>query len=1374
MADLANLRRLFTYCYRILKESRVAGDVLFDIRGDGRNFVDLSLFFDSEPLISHEAQTLLVRRSLVDTRIAELREREAAEDPAVIQKGYERLLHIYDQMLNNPYELDLVYAYLFAVGQDPDEHPVVAPLYLVPVTLQYDERGGALKIECRSDEARVNLYGLAALVPQNEQLIIDGLNSSPYLHLPATLEEINTHLNRLSELQSVIEARPIRNTNLQSPFDSWKPDLPPGKYALRRTGALALIRKNNVYLIRDLEQLQKMPDEPLRQSIVARFALGDEPEGETTSGISDDLILPFPASEAQRTIARLALKHKMMLVQGPPGTGKSHTISNLICHLVAQGKSVLVTSQKNKALEVVDQKLGTLKLDNLHITLLKDDRESKKRVKQIVEDLVARYSGVDGKRFQRTAEQRLAELRAAQQRLDQLKQEFAASRRFESEKAPGVDLTNGQVFAASAKLRGFDLLSQRDEVAWDQQEPTQLLIKQVVEAHLALGADLAEAQRFVEKEHPPAEAAAFLADLAEVEKLLHAESAAGTRADIERFLAKHAELPLSDPAALEKVEGEIRRAADEIRQLHESASRLEASIYQALLQEFGHSLGDQAEIDAKKLSLAQEELKQIEACEEQSKDLSLDSIDKEALREALLLYRAKKGSVLRFLSGEFSRAKRLLQRVCAVTTPELTERHELLVEARVKAMDLADRLNRRLREELAHLKLPERKAFCRPAEAMAFRTGLEERRKLLEVLSELQFIENQLRVMGLPNIQLDRIGDAAYFEQVHSLLLKIAGALRAVVCRLRAEALLRQWEFARRWEGFQAWQRQDVSGYRAARVRLERAMELAQQYRRLVELEQSAPNLAGTWKALRADPMLVGQIYSDIDRVVRCCALRTLMRKLDASAPRTTAQVAADVRRCEDEILSLMARTAAARLEWARASNLAVKAVNNTVTHFAKILQRGAKNYKAFEELKSQTDFRALLKVLPCWICGISDVARIFPLVGGLFDYLIVDEASQCFLPSSIPILFRAKHAIVVGDDQQLPNAEAGYISKEFSRALMTELKLEALPRSSSFDATENSLYDLVVSFKDRSVFLDEHFRCNPEIIAFSNARFYNNRLKIATEGMSRSLGKPLQIIQVADAPDDPERQVNVREAERILGCLVDLIQDPTYKDQTIGVCSLFREQADYIADLVAKRIGFRDRLKHQIIASTADGFQGDERDVILFSFRFAPNSPRGIFTFMQTADGQKRANVAFTRARKQVICFVSAPLDAFPQGIVLDFLRYVADPKSVDIDIRPWESEFESSVQEALRRMGLKVFPRYATCGFRVDLVAWDGKRKPLAIECDGWEYFKDDDGVLREEEVYRQSVLERAGWRVIRIPSRDYYRDRSLALSPIGEYFR
>jgi very-short-patch-repair endonuclease len=1370
MAALSELKRLFTYCYRILKESRAAGDLLFDIRGDGARFVDMALFFDEEPLVGFEGRSLAIRRSLVEGRVSG---RPPEEDKA-IRGGFDKLLHLYDLLLNNPYELDLVYAYLFAVGIDGSGGAISAPLYLAPASLTYDESDGALRLECVSDEARVNLYGLAALVPDAEQLIIDGLNTSPYLHLPATLKEINAHLNRLVELQSAIQVKPMESSALASAFETWKPDLPKGRYALRRTAALAMVRRGNVYLLRDLERLQNAPDDQLRESVVARFALGDEADagsGDTLAGAADDLILPFPASEAQRRIARLALKHRMILVQGPPGTGKSHTISNLACHLVAQGKSVLVTSQKNKALEVVDQKLRSLELGDLQVTLLKDDKESKKKVKQIVEEQITRYSGMDRRRFERAAEQAASELQAEKAALDRLAKEFAESRRYETRRVPGPDLAHGQLWAEFAGLRGFDLVAAADSVPWDAQERVRSALSRAVGIHLSLGTGLVEAERFAAESPPPLnQIDALLSDLRQVESHLAVELEAGSRADLNAFLARHAEFKLDDAAALAEKEAEIRRVASEIEELHQGAARMldpetGKALYLSLLKEFATGLTEQAAADIRKLQTAVHELKQIESLESQSRDLNLEGIEKERLRDILMTYRDKKGSFFRWLSGDFKAARREILKICRATTPHVGYEQEQLLEARLKAEDMAHALIRRLRDELSHLKLPERPAFCKPAEAAAFRSSLEQRQRLLEILSELNFIEDQLRGLGFPNIQLDRIGDAAYFRETHALLQRMSKGLQAVIGRLKSDSLLSRWKCGPSFKAAgEAWRAADLDGFRSARLELERLAGLYRKLSGLAEIEAGCPELRHTFSALREDSRRGGRlaetIQTELGRVLRAAAVRTLLRRLDETAPRTTGEVAAEVRACEDRVLRSMARSAKARLDLLRASNLTLKAVNNTVSHFAKVLQRSAKNYKAFEELKTETDFSALLKVLPCWICGIGDVSRIFPLQDGLFDYAVVDEASQCFLPSSIPILYRARHVIVVGDDQQLPNAEASYVAKDLSKALMTELALKTLPRSGSFDATENSLYDLIFSFKDRSVFLDEHFRCNPEIIRFSNGRFYNGRLKIATESMSRSLGPSLELVRVADGSDDPESGVNRREAEALVERLGAMFAEPRYEGQSFGVCSLFREQADFLAELISKRIPISERLKRQIIATTADGFQGDERDVILFSFRFSTGSSRNLFSFMQTADGQKRANVAFTRARKQVLCFVSAPIEEFPQGVVRDYLQYVQDPGSTAPDTRPWKSDFESAVQAALESQGLKILPRYSACGFRIDLVAWDGKSKPVAIELDGWEYHADDDGQMREEDVYRQSFLERAGWKVVRVTAREFFR--------------
>src|SRR5207302_10294839 len=86
----------------------------------------------------------------------------------------------------------------------------------------------------------------------------------------------------------------------------------------------------------------------------------------------EHILLSKPANAEKLEIARRLAKHPAVLVQGPPGTGKTHTIANLIGHLLAQGKSVLVTSEKPKALRVLKEKVVE-PLQPLCVSILEDD-----------------------------------------------------------------------------------------------------------------------------------------------------------------------------------------------------------------------------------------------------------------------------------------------------------------------------------------------------------------------------------------------------------------------------------------------------------------------------------------------------------------------------------------------------------------------------------------------------------------------------------------------------------------------------------------------------------------------------------------------------------------------------------------------------------------------------------------------------------------------------------------------------------------------------------------------------------------------------------------------------------------------------------------
>ncbi len=432
-----------------------------------------------------------------------------------------------------------------------------------------------------------------------------------------------------------------------------------------------------------------------------------------------------------------------------------------------------------------------------------------------------------------------------------------------------------------------------------------------------------------------------------------------------------------------------------------------------------------------------------------------------------------------------------------------------------------------------------------------------------------------------------------------------------------------------------------------------------------------------------------------------------------------------------------------------------------------RLLRSGKKSYRRFEELKQQVNFNALLQLFPCWIMTLDEVARVFPLQAGLFDVLIVDEATQCFLPTALPALYRAKKVVIVGDEKQLASAEAMFLAEAVNDELKRQFGIDGLPRALAFDMRSSSLVDMADILCDKKIALNEHFRSLLEIIRFANECFYGF-LRIMTQGHDSPPDGVFEVRLVEGGYEDEKRGINPLEAKALVDDLFQRLRDPRYDGLSFGVLSLFREQADYIQRLIMERLWEEPELQtflqnrpEPLLASTVDGFQGDERDVIFFSFRYASNSHPGSIYAIQ--NDQRRINVAVTRARKKVIAYISRPVSEFPRGLVHDFLAYLQDPS---VGTKPegeqFDSPFEQDVCERLRKHGFRVFPQYPACGYRIDLVVEDpqtGKR--LAVECDGERYHTDETGYPTADDLVRQEVLERAGWRVIRIPSRRYWRD-------------
>jgi superfamily I DNA and/or RNA helicase len=450
------------------------------------------------------------------------------------------------------------------------------------------------------------------------------------------------------------------------------------------------------------------------------------------------------------------------------------------------------------------------------------------------------------------------------------------------------------------------------------------------------------------------------------------------------------------------------------------------------------------------------------------------------------------------------------------------------------------------------------------------------------------------------------------------------------------------------------------------------------------------------------------------------------------------------------------------------------------------------------EKIKNQPDFPRILEIFKIWIIKIEDVFRIFPFRPAFFDYVIVDEASQ-LLPIYIPPLaYIAKKLIVIGDDKQLRSPELLFFNENEGNILFSQCGLNEDSNNGVFKITrESSSLELIRPLSRNFIQLIEHFRCLPEIIEFSNKHFYHGNLKIMTYGMER-IGDAFEFIKVESAQEEStdninkeedvreENKINKREAEVLVNYLVSLLKDPNYQRFSFGVISLFRPQADYIHELFEKKKDEdlelrkilekeekeeKEERKEPLKIGTVDAFQGKERDIILYSFRYAPNSRQSTLNTILSKNnfGHYRLNVALTRARKKMIFFISRDIEKFPRNMLKDFLLYAKGCATPEIEEK-FDSDFERNVYERMKERGYKLFPQYPARGYKIDLALFRDNLR-IGIECDGWQYHYDKYGNLNIDDIERQEVLERDGWKILRIPSTKYWKNPDACINELIE---
>lgn len=420
-----------------------------------------------------------------------------------------------------------------------------------------------------------------------------------------------------------------------------------------------------------------------------------------------------------------------------------------------------------------------------------------------------------------------------------------------------------------------------------------------------------------------------------------------------------------------------------------------------------------------------------------------------------------------------------------------------------------------------------------------------------------------------------------------------------------------------------------------------------------------------------------------------------------------------------------------------------------------------------------------LERLKPCMLMSPLSVAQYLDPNASPFDLVIFDEASQIPTHDAIGALARGRKALVVGDDKQLPP------TRFFHRAGGDDD--DAPPGDDDPIVELESILDECVASRVPQLTLGWHYRSRHEsLIAFSNHHYYDNRLHTFPSPVTATAHLGVSLRAIDGHYDRGKSGTNRAEAMAVAGEVTARLLDPARRGRSIGIVTFNRAQQRLIEDLLDEQRHAHPEIedffsgegaREPVIVKNLENIQGDERDVILFSITYGPDAlgrVRMNFGPLNQDGGERRLNVAITRAREQLIVFSTLRPDqidltrtsARGVGDLKTFLDYArrgpraiaeATAASGALD---FDSPFEKAVRNALVERGWIVHTQIGCAGYRIDLGVAHPKERGrfvLGIECDGASYHSAKSA--RDRDRLRAQVLRGLGWKLHRIWSSDWW---------------
>ena len=1281
-------------------------------------------------------------------------------------------------------------------------HKINHPLLEKPIEIEVDRKDGAILIHPRNTDPMIVVDAYFALENPGVNALLrfekkhfsempEDIEFSPYMHesFEPILRQASTHLsesgtywpdvnpdkenrkpNNISESLEITDswivfARPRSSKGFIQDIERFKKNIEGSKDAGRQIPNPAK------------KLVTELSDKKPLQTSGGFLSVDGLPSTSSTSSKSkqeSELFFPKAFNDSQVQIIDKLEKNDGVVVQGPPGTGKTHTIANIICHYLATGRSVLVTSKGEPALSVLQEQIPE-ELRALTISLLANEKQGMKQLEAAVELLAGLVSQTSLRELNQEAESNELRVKQLNKEIVQIDEQIKAWG-LKQLKPVGKMLTDNSTDVTAMELAQL-VINDTGEHDWlpDELGSSEKYIPKFTDSDIAkLRAARRKAGKdivYVGKSIPNTQDLPDAANIAAI----HDDLATSAK------IAKNSKSERIPPLAV-SIEGAVDRARGLISPLSTLAALLdEFEEYTWLKKLFNSWLEGFLQLDSE-TSLMNELLDSLASLVERRQQFVKTHVEIpepfacfEDVQEALINLTNSKRAFSIFSFGNKEAKSIIEQARIEGEPPKDTEMWQSILDY-VNYQDYVRKFIRKWNHAGQELELPgfeyryaslfkdvqsthklisdarsvaDQWNFLNKEIAELFPHGID----VSEIVRSKEEIEKTIQAIELNTSRISlgaqRIKLQDLMEKLNKSDGDIANEIRIFVKRTIGNPEYSSDSILHKWQEL-------VS-------ELSRISKLSSHFQEIENItgkisESGAPKWA---KRLKTEPLLEAddsltsvdwfeawkwnqrkQYLHEIDGREHLKRLSEKRSSLDSDLKKTFSKLV----RLKTNIGLHMSMT---------------EHVQGALMRFVSSVAKIGKGTGKRAPRHRRDAYRAMQDCygcVPCWIMPTWRVSESLPSDFGSFDLVIIDEASQSDI-TALPAILRAKKLLIVGDDKQV-SPTAAFLAEE----KILQLKHNFLKEQPFAELLLPgiSIYDLANAvFPGQRIMLTEHFRCVEPIIRFS-MQFYNEPLiPLRIPKSSEKLTPPLIDVYVKGGRRDERSKVNEVEAGAIISKIKNLVSDQKYKGRSIGVVSLIgAKQAKYIQDQLLVELGEDIFQEYKIACGDASTFQGKERDIMFLSMVIGS----GQGAVMSKRDAEQRMNVALSRARDRMYLYRSIQESDLKNesDLRLKILRHFVFPmpqmEQVDNPTDLCDSDFERDVYERLVKKGYNVIPQVKVGAFSIDLVVEGENDQRLAIELDGDKYHPPEKWM---DDWRRQRTMERVGWKFWRCWGSSYTID-------------